>query len=183
MKASVCFALLALSLGTAAHAADTTRDTQDKAAPATQKAYLVNDDRQFVEKAARAGNAEVALSQLAVRRAQNDAVKRYAQQMIKDHTAANKDLPGLAKPLGLTVPTDLDDDHRKSADDLAKLKGTEFDAAYMKQMVADHEQAVTLFSEQSAAGKDEKLRAWSGKMLPHLQDHLNLARELHNSIK
>jgi putative membrane protein len=67
-------------------------------------ARLNNSDRRFVNDAAESGMAEVIIGQLAVERASNDEVKRFAQRMIDDHTKANQELMQLATAKGITMP-------------------------------------------------------------------------------
>jgi putative membrane protein len=72
--------------------------------------------------------------------------------------------------------------HQSLKDQLSKLSGAEFDRAYMRQMVKDHEDAVKLFQRESTRGKDAELKAWAGKTLPALQEHLRLAREINTRV-
>ncbi len=59
----------------------------------------------FMMEAARGGMAEVELSKLATTKAQNPEVKKFAQQMIQDHTNANTELKQLAGKKNVTLPT------------------------------------------------------------------------------
>lgn len=190
MKLHLSFAVLALSCGVAMAAGDTSQRTAgDKPATADSSgttantAYLIDHDRSFMEQAAYAGNAEVEQSRLAVQTTRNAEVRRFAEQMIKDHTQANAELISVARQHDIKLPTTVDDAHRKVLDQLGRLASPQFDTAYMNQMIADHEQVITLFTQQSASGKNDVLRAWASKKLPHLQDHLNLAREIRKRLK
>jgi putative membrane protein len=63
---------------------------------------------------------------------------------------------------------------------LKGLKGADFDAEYIRIMVADHEKAVALFQAQSQNGSDPDLKAWATQTLPKLQAHLQAAKGLHS---
>ena len=65
-----------------------------------------------------------------------------------------------------------------AAERLAQLTGADFDRQFMRQMVKDHKEAVSLFESQSKNGRDEDLKALAGKMLPTLRDHLKMAQEM-----
>jgi putative membrane protein len=64
------------------------------------------------------------------------------------------------------------------ADKLSTLQGAAFDHAYMAGQVADHEQAVTLFTTAAEDSHDTEVKAFAAKTLPTLQEHLHLARQL-----
>ena len=52
--------------------------------------------------------------------------------MVRDHSAANKQLEELIGPTGLTLPKELDPEHKAEIEQLAKLRGREFDLAYLR---------------------------------------------------
>jgi len=135
-------------------------------------------DKTFVHKASAAGLAEVNLSTLASRRARNEDVRKFAQHIITDHTKANQELNRLADRKKLPVAQTMDKKHQEAETKLAKLEGADFDRQYIHQMVEDHRQAVSLFENESKNGKDEDLKAWAGKTLPGLREHLKMAQKL-----
>lgn len=140
-------------------------------------------DRDFFTAAAESSLAEVALSNVALQKAQSDAVKRFAQQMVTDHTKANEELAQLASSKGVAIPTALPEKRQRDVADLNGESASDFDREYMEMMVKDHEKAVKLFRRQSERGTDADAKAWAAKMLPALQGHLTMARSLHASLK
>jgi len=137
----------------------------------------------FMTEAARGGMAEVELSQLATTKAQNAEVKKFAQQMIQDHTNANTELKQLAGKKTVTLPTDLDAAHKTIKDRLTNLSGTEFDEEYVNAMVADHEKSVALFTTQANSGTDADTKAFAAKTLPKLQMHLEMIKGIQSKMK
>lgn len=135
-------------------------------------------DKEFVTKVARAGLAEVNLSNLAATRTRNPQVGEFARQMIADHTRANRELIALANRKGIALPEKMDEKHQKLWDKLGKMDATEFDHAFMEGMVKDHEEAVQLFETESKEGKDAELKEWAGRTLPVLKKHLEMARDI-----
>ena len=152
------------------------------AAPADD-AKKEGGDKEFMKKASAAGLAEVNLSQLALRRATNPAVREFAQRMGNDHMRANENLLGIANNKQILAAERMDDTHTKLRDKLAKLEGAEFDREYMEAMVKDHEEAVKLFEKQSKDGQDAALKAAAGDMLPRLKKHLEMARDICKEVK
>ncbi|WP_322880178.1 DUF4142 domain-containing protein [Pandoraea sputorum] len=139
-------------------------------------------DVEFVDKAQKAGKAEVQASQVAVQRSNNPAVKRFAQQMVTDHSKANEALRQLGAKKGVSVPNDAAVDPDIEA--LKSKKGREFDVAYMTLAGPEaHEQAVKLFQTESEKGQDPDLKAFATKTLPTLRHHLSEAREVSAKVE
>jgi putative membrane protein len=137
----------------------------------------------FAVRAADGGMLEVQLSQRALTNGTSKKVKEFAKIMIKDHTAAGNDLNSLAKAKGIAIPAALSDKNQKIYDDLTKLKGADFDKAYMAQMVTDHNAAVNDFEKQSKDSKDADFKSWTGQELPTLIHHLDMAKAIKDAMK
>jgi putative membrane protein len=149
-----------------------------KTPPSTQKpSQPATPDAAFAKEAAIGGMAEVELGNLAKEKASNSDVKQFADRMVTDHSRANDELKQWAQQNKVTLPTELDAKHRATRDRLAKLSGDAFDKAYMRDMLADHRQDVAAFQREAKSGKDADLKAWAGKTLPTLQEHLKLAQQ------
>ena len=136
-------------------------------------------DSAFMHTAAIGGMAEVELGKLGVANATSSDVKQFAQRMVDDHSKANDELKALAAQKNVTLPAQLDAKHKAVVDKLAKQKGAAFDAAYMSEMVNDHNTDVALFQKESKSGKDAETKAWAAKTLPTLQEHQKMAKEIH----
>jgi len=163
----VCTALMAVSLGwwlTAMAVAQAARGS--------------DSDRQFLLHAASSGMAEVQLGQLATERAASAEVKQFGQRMVDDHTKANEELRRLAPARNLPAAIAIDPKHQAMANQLAALHGAAFDREYMAGQVADHEEAVALFTTAAKESQDAEVKAWAAKTLPTLQGHLQMARVL-----
>jgi len=145
---------------------------------AAQAARGSDSARQFVMQAASSGMAEVQLGQLATERGASAEVKQFGQRMVDDHTKANQELLTLAQAKNIPVATEIDQQHQTMADTLATLEGAAFDRAYMTGQVADHEQAVRLFTTAATDGQDADVKAFAAKTLPTLQEHLHMAQAL-----
>lgn len=135
-------------------------------------------DRDFLMDAAMGGLMEVELGQLAAQKGASDAVKQFGQRMVDDHGKANTELMTLATSKGLTLPTTLDDKHRAQVTKLSAMSGADFDRAYSKMMLKDHEKDVSEFEKQSMKGTDPDVKAFASKTLPTLQEHLTMVRAL-----
>lgn len=164
----VTVALLGLFCAPGANAQDPSTPHMDTGA----KKMMSSADTSFAMKAAQGGMAEVKLGQLAVEKASNPDVKAFGQQMIDDHTKANDELKTVAQGSNMNLPADIDAKHQAKYDKLSKLSGADFDKAYVKDMVMDHQEDVKEFQKESTKGKDEQVKAFATKTLPILQGHL-----------
>jgi len=144
----------------------------------TGMSTLNSDDQKFVMEAAVGGLMEVELGRLAAQHGSSDAVKQFGQRMVDDHSKANTELMELASSKGLTLPTALDEKHQSELAKMQKMTGVDFDKAYSKAMLSDHQKDVAAFEKQSSKGSDADIKAFAAKTLPTLQEHLQMARAL-----
>ena len=96
-------------------------------------------DDEFVRDVALKNMSEVELSRVALDKATNLDIKSFAQRMIDDHDAAGRNLKSVLSGQPIEWPVQLDDKHRKIADELAKKQGADFDRDYVKAMVEGHQ--------------------------------------------
>jgi putative membrane protein len=100
-------------------------------------------DPQIAHIAYTAGVIDIAAAKQALAKGSNKEVKSFAQDMVRDHEAVNKQALDLVKKLNVT-PEDNDTSKtlsKQAADklsELGKLKGAEFDKAYVANEVAYH---------------------------------------------
>lgn len=132
------------------------------------------DTGTFVKKATLGGMTEVELSKVASGKTQDAKVRAFADRMVKDHGAANRELASLARSKGWDAPSALDAEHKGLVQKLSAKSGADFDAAYSKQMMGDHEKTVALF-EEATNSADADLAAFAKKTLPTLKEHEHMA--------
>jgi putative membrane protein len=142
-----------------------------------QGPQLGDAGRAFIKMAASNGQAEIQLGKLAAERADRSEVRDFAKRLEKDHTEANLELLKILDAQRIDVPRDMTP-YQETADRLSKLRGVEFDRAFLRQMAKDHEEAVAQFAAEAKEGHNPELKAYAAKLLPTLQDHLRLARDL-----
>jgi putative membrane protein len=100
-------------------------------------------DPQIAHIAYTAGEIDIKAAKQAIGKASNKEVKQFAQDMVRDHEAVNKQALDLVKKLKVT-PEDNDTSKaltKQAGDKLAelgKLKGAAFDKAYVANEVAYH---------------------------------------------
>lgn len=143
----------------------------------------IEDDSKFAVKAADGGMMEVELSKLALTKSQSPEVKKLAQMMVTDHTAANNELKKLAGTKNISVPLTISTDKQDKLNDFMKKSGNEFDKDYTSYMVSDHNDDISLFKKQAEKGKDPEVRAWAAGKLSTLEHHLQMAQTTEDLVK
>ena len=141
-----------------------------------------NPDHDFFTQAAESGMAEVELGKLAEKRASDPAVKQFASEMVKDHSAANDKLEKLAAQKSVPLPKELSTAQKATRKTLEMQSAADFDAAYIKNQVDAHEDAVALFKKEIASGKDSDAKSLASNLLPTLQNHLEKAQSLQKTV-
>ena len=100
-------------------------------------------DPQIAHIAYTAGQLDIEAAKQAVNKSKNKEVRAFANDMVRDHTAVNKQALALVKKLKVT-PEDNDTSRALTKQaaakrvELAKLKGAAFDKAYVDNEVAYH---------------------------------------------
>ena len=102
-------------------------------AEARSQAEAMNTAEHFAQELKSSGQFEIGSSQLALKTSINDEVKKFAQKMIDDHTAADKKLAETLKQANLPQPKyGMDEDKRGLVEQLAVFQGAAFDRAYVR---------------------------------------------------
>jgi putative membrane protein len=110
-------------------------------------------DPQIAHIAYTAGVIDITAAKQAISKTANKDVKAFAEDMVRDHEAVNKQALDLVKKLKVT-PEDNDTSKALSKQaaeklaELAKLKGAEFDKAYIANEVAYHKAVNTALETQ-----------------------------------
>src|SRR5437762_12209941 len=131
-----------------------------------------------------ADQIDIDAGKLAKSHTKNKEVSKFAQLMITDHTAVNKQAGALAKKLGVK-PEDNDTSKalKKGAADnaahLKKLQGAEFDKDYVKHEVDYHQQVLDAIDKLLIPSAQHKaLKELITKVRPAIQAHLDHAKHL-----
>jgi putative membrane protein len=146
-------------------------------------------DPQIAHIAYTAGVIDITAAKQAISKAHDKDVKAFAQDMVRDHEAVNKQALALVKKLKVT-PEDNDTSKAlsKQAKDklaeLGKLKGAEFDKAYVDNEVAYHKTVDTALETQlipSASNPELKSLLQTG--LKIFQGHEQHAEHVATELK
>ena len=180
-------------------------------APAADLNKVSNDDRDYVQDAMAAGDAEIALGKMATMKGVSADVKGFGAMMVADHTKAgdalkmvvathNIQFDASRKPNGTDKTNDL-------TDKLTKDKGAAFDKDYIDAMVQNHEDVVDMLEKRvdtnasvkdtvtGAPAKDTNVvpeksdnhvtmsvNQWAADTLPTARHHLDEAKMIQDKL-
>ncbi|MBL0424452.1 DUF4142 domain-containing protein [Ramlibacter alkalitolerans] len=141
-------------------------------------------DPQIAHIVVTANQIDIDAGKLAKSKSKNKEVDKFAQQMITDHGAVNKQAVALAKKLKVK-PEDNDTSkslmkgaHEETAK-LKKLKGKEFDKEYVDHEVAYHQAVLDAIDKTLVpSAKNAELKGLIEKVRPAIQAHLDHAKHL-----
>ena len=135
-----------------------------------------------------ANQIDIDAGKLAKSRTKNKEVSKFAQQMITDHTAVNKQASALVKKLGVKPEESATSKSLKSAAgqnmaNLKSIKGAGFDKAYIDHEVAYHQQVLDAVDKTLLpSAKNEELKALITKVRPAFVAHLEHAKMIQSSL-
>jgi putative membrane protein len=168
LASSTVFAIAALAFGTA-HAQ----------APS---------DPQIAGIVVTANQIDVDAGKLAKSRSKNKEVQGFANQMITDHGAVNKQAVALAKKLGVKpaasdTQASLKKGARENIASLKKLKGAKFDKAYVDHEVAYHQAVLDAIDKTLIpSAQNAELKGLIEKVRPAIAAHLDHAKHLQSTL-
>ena len=169
---------------------DTTKttDAKDTAKKDTaKKEKLTADELQVLAHYHAVNLMEIDLGKVAKKQAGSQAVKAYGEMLIKDHSEGDAKMKAFAKKMGQMIPaeklaTDAEKadkaDTKKQVAELKKLKGADFDRAYLQMMVAGHEKELAMIDSKMSMVQNTELTDMLRAKKDVLQHHADAAREL-----
>lgn len=141
-------------------------------------------DAQIAEILMCVNKSEINMAKLAKNKTQNSKIKRFASQMIKQHRGNNKTAMFLEEKNDIE-PRDSDKSRqiRKDTEEamtrLQKLKGKEFDEAYIAKQVEMHDQALSdLENTLIPAASNSELKSMLIRTKGAVAQHLTQARKI-----
>lgn len=133
----------------------------------------------FVKQVAMSDMFEIESGKLAEQKG-TEAEKKFASQMVMDHTKTSTELKGMVSSgkVKAELPTALDSSYQSKLDKLKAANDRDFASEYSSMQVSAHKDAVSLFERYAKGGDNPELKDWAGKTLPTLQHHLQMAEDL-----
>jgi putative membrane protein len=162
--------------------------TPDAAAAPAPAATPTMPDAEIAHVASTANTLDAEGGNTAQDKAVSPEVKQFAQTMVTDHTASNKEASELAQRLNLTPSENpasqgLKQDHERAKAELATKTGADFDRAYIAHEVTMHQNVLTsLESTLIPAAQNSELKALLEKARGMVQSHLQMAQQIQTKL-
>ena len=150
-------------------------------------AQAVND-AQIAAIVVTANQVDVDAGKLAAARSTNADVRKFAQQMVTDHTGVNKQATELVTKLKVTPEDNATSQSLKSGGEknvasLKALSGAAFDKAYIEHEVVYHEQVLqAIYKTLIPGANNAELKALLVKVRPAFVAHLEHAKHVQSSL-
>ena len=195
--------VLVAALSVGCHRGTTANETANgtPGAAGTSGNGVKSSDVNFVRDVTDLNNTEMDLSRLAAERSTNEEVKKFAQTVITDHTAAGDKLSSIAAQNSVdNAPKDKD--IKKTDDERAKLEkkqGVDFDRAYIDAMIDSHDKLLSKLDsridkqghgdnavvtpEKSDNPVTSNINQWAADTYTTAKAHLDQAKSLKDALK
>jgi putative membrane protein len=139
-------------------------------------------DAEFMQSAAHSDQNEIQLSKLALEKGVTGMAKQHANQMITDHTKSTAELKPVAQKKSVTLPSDMDAEHKAIAEQMRSLSGKELETKFMQQMLLDHQKTVNTMVAHQRMTQDADLQGFITKTIPVVQAHLDMFKQHNGSM-
>jgi len=145
---------------------------------------ITPSDSEIVGIVAAANTGEILAAEEALKRSAHPEVKQFAQQMIEEHTAMNKENMALANKIGLkkedsTTSKMLTKKAQSDLKKLKELKGAEFDKEYVGDQVLMHKLVLETIENVLVKSADNaELKTMLTQAQTKVAAHLEHARAL-----
>jgi putative membrane protein len=145
-------------------------------------------DPQIAHVAVTSNSIDSAAGAAARSKARNAQVRDFAQQMVRDHGAVNKQAVALAQKLNVT-PADNDMSRQlqqgaeQARTDLGGKSGADFDRAYIDHEVRYHQSVLDALDNTLIPGaQNAELKALLQQVRPNVAAHLERAKSIQGSL-
>ena len=135
-------------------------------------------DQLFLRNEATGSAYELAIAQLAQRRAVREDVRTYAAQLVNDHEAYNGALRELAKQKGISLPSNMTARSIALRDSLALHRGMAFDRAFIREARRINDEDVRSFRREASRTTDPEISAFVARFLMVDEEHAKGAAAL-----
>jgi putative membrane protein len=141
---------------------------------------------------------EIELGRLAQQKGTSDEVRKYGEQLVRDHTENDAQVRNTASSAGITLvdtagvkqilarekgeksEMEQSKEPKDCVAELRALNGEEFDREFAKKMQEGHREMITMLQEARTQVVDPKVRNLVDKTLPAIREHEQHAMLLDN---
>lgn len=142
----------------------------------------VNDEA-FVKEQIAGNYDEIALSKAALTQSSDKELKKIANHLISDHTAALGKLKKLSAAGKTQVVSAASDDAKATLSSLQTSKGKAFDKVWCETQIEKHKTTISTYEAAAKSVSDSDTKGFITETLPKLRMHLDELMAYHGKIK
>ncbi|HVV01933.1 MAG TPA: DUF4142 domain-containing protein [Verrucomicrobiae bacterium] len=136
----------------------------------------------FLKEAARHNDMEVALAEMGARKAQNQKLKQYCQQLQHEQQAINSELRPIAREHGLSLDQSLTPVDQTQLNRLEKETGATFDRRLASYLLADQNRNISTLKKASYETAANDAKEYAKQTLPKIQQELRRTADLAGQV-
>jgi len=144
-------------------------------------------DENILAKAGASAREEVQLARLATNRVRNAHVKKFARDLVEDHSRVDRAVKDLERRLNLTEEPAANDTSAQHLEHLIdrfnSLSAKAFDTAFVNHAIDDHMRDISETRMLAARAKRPEVKELLLSSIPELKGHLNRAKELRLELR
>ena len=145
------------------------------AANAKRMTVQQREERRFLKDAAATNRFQGDAARMALSKSSDPAVRSLADTFIGNQNGSGNELLRMLHGRGMAPPM-LENAQRRTLNRLTKLDGSRFDREFVEQVALKSQQEELQYYENAAAtARDPALKAWIGRTLPALREHVATA--------
>jgi predicted outer membrane protein len=133
---------------------------------------LTESDRKFLVAVRQAGLWEIPAGQQAQQQAASQVVKDVGAEIAKQHTRLDEDVRVVAQKLGVTLPSQPNEDQQRWLAELEASFGPDFDRNYAQLLRAAHGKVFSVISQVRAGTRNDVIREFASQVNDVVKGHM-----------
>jgi predicted outer membrane protein len=150
--------------------------------PAPPDDSTTSIDFVFLQNATYVNRAQLNNAALAKERGTAQSVRDFATAVSTRFTQAQSDIEKLGSELQADIPAQTDAAHQAVTKSFLDLEGSTFDIAYIDYQLMELQTTIDMYRRHLTDGSDAKVKAYAGKYLPYLEQFLQSASTIRQSL-
>lgn len=155
--------------------------SSDEVATPEQPGQLAGG-KEFLAQMMQDSLAEVELCMLALQKASNEDLRKFALMMLDEHSKFGQTMEKVAGNMKIDLPKQRSKAQASSISSLEGLKGREFDKRFIEQNRQYHENELKVFKHYAAEEKDAGLKKLAEAGVEMFSKHLKMVQDLDRKL-
>ena len=132
---------------------------------------ISQQDRNFALSSSQFINAQISMSQLALKNGQDDSVLEYSQMILDDNNASKIEFNAILAAKKIDASDVISPEMQTQINELTLLTGEAFDERYIDFQILNLDNSVSMFENQVDNGLNFTIKGFAEKTLDAIKDH------------